>query len=101
MKKILLIAVGLMLSVVIGCVAVQPKSQNQTGSGTTIFEKLQLIKAEGCDAIPELERKLLLLLVQSRIEGYPSNGLCNPRLIDEIILKQIAKLEESRPQKND
>lgn len=93
MKKMLLIAVGLMLSVVIGCVAIQPTAQNQTDPGTTIFEKLHVLKTQGCSALPELERELLVLLIKSRVSEYPANGICDPQWINDVLLNQIKLLE--------
>jgi hypothetical protein len=95
MKKILLIAAGLMLSVIVGCNAIQLTPQNQAAPGTSVFEKLYVLKTKGCSALPDLERELLVLLIKSRVSEYPANGICNPQWMNDVLLDQIKLLESN------
>ncbi|MCJ8299664.1 MAG: hypothetical protein MJK13_12130 [Pseudomonadales bacterium] len=66
MKKILLIAVGLMLSVVAGCAALD----SATEKAKVIAAHVQTLKTKGCDALPEaaqMDRQQQDLIIKTRI----------------------------------
>ncbi len=91
MKKILLIAVGLMLSAVIGCAAVDDAADK----AKTIAAHIHTLKTEGCQAVPESARKILVVLIKSRIENYPKNGICNPNWVRDVLVNNLILLESS------
>jgi hypothetical protein len=88
MKKMLLIAVGITLSIT-GCQSVQTTDSKRM----SIIETVQSLKANGCEALPELERRILVLAIKSQVPNYPVNGICDPRWVEKELIKQIDKLE--------
>jgi len=91
MKKIHLIAVGLMLSIVAGCSAVE----NATETTKTIAAHIHTLKTKGCEAVPIEARKLLVVLIKSRIENYPENGICNPDWVRDVLVDKLDLLESA------
>jgi hypothetical protein len=91
MNKMLLIAVGLMLSVIAGCTALK----EDAGKALSFAESIQTLKTDGCDALPETSKRLLVLLIKSRIPEYPLNGICDQDWVRDVLLKQIDKLEST------
>jgi len=95
MKNMLLIAVGLMLSVLVGCVSAPAKDGEAKPVSTSIAQKIQAVKANGCDSLPELERRLFVLFIKTQVPQYPINGFCDPSWFSDELIKQIDKLENS------
>ena len=89
MKKILLIAAGLMLTIVAGCAAVG----SATDKAKDISAHVHTLKTKGCDALPEAAQTLLVVLIKSRIEHYPKNGICNPDWVRDVLIDQLSLLE--------
>lgn len=89
MKYMLLTAVGLMLSVVSGCATFNEGSTPQT------TKSVHALKENGCQALSSTSKRLLVLLIKSRIPEYPVNGICNPQWVNDVLLKQIDKLEKN------
>jgi len=85
MKKILLIAVGLMLSVVAGCAAIDSAAEK----AETIAAHIQTLKTKGCDALPEAAQTLLVVFIKSRIEHYPKKGICDPNWVRDVLLDKL------------
>ena len=85
MEKILLIAVGLMLSVVSGCATLD----STTEKTKAIAAHVHTLKTKGCDALPEAAQTLLVVLIKSRIEHYPKNGICDPDWVRDVLLDKL------------
>jgi hypothetical protein len=83
-----IIAITAMLG---GCMSIQTNEDETLIPGASIIEKLQTIKIIGCNAMPEIERRLLVHIISSQVSDYPSNGICNPVWIEQEILKQLDK----------
>jgi len=91
MKKIHLIAVGLMLSIVAGCSAVE----NAADKTKVIAAHVHTLKTKGCKAVPVEARKLLVVLIKSRIGNYPENGICNPDWVRDVLVDKLDLLESA------
>ncbi len=89
MKKTYLITVGLMLSVVAGCAAVESAADK----AKAIAAHVQTLKTKGCDALPEAAQTLLVTLIKSRIEHYPKNGICDPDWVRDVLIDKLDLLE--------
>ena len=85
MKKLYLITVGLMLSVVAGCAAVESAADK----AKAIAVHVQTLKTKGCDALPEAAQTLIVTLIKSRIEHYPKNGICDPDWVRDVLLDKL------------
>jgi len=86
MKNILLAVVGLMLSIVLaGCVIVD-KAISPIGTAISL-------KQNGCDALSDTDRQLMLLVIKSSYPGYPDNGICDPLLINTLLSSELEKLQ--------
>ena len=91
MKNIPLVAVGVLLSIVIGCAGVK----EDAGKALNFAQALQTLKTGGCDALPDSSKRLLVLLIKTRIPEYPMNGICDQQWVRDVLLKQIDKLEST------
>ena len=91
MKKILLIAVGLTLSVLAGCAAVNDGADK----AKTITAHLNTLNTKGCEAVPESARMILVVLIKSRIENYPHNGICDPDWVRDVLMDKLELLESA------
>ena len=86
MKNMLLIAAGLMLSVVLtGCVIVD-KAISPISTAISL-------KQNGCDTLSDTDRQLMLLIIKSSYPGYPDNGICDPLLINTLLSSELEKLQ--------
>ena len=75
MKKIHLVAVGILLSVMLGCAAVKEAAT----TAITFTEVIHTLKTKGCDALSEPVKASLVRLIKTRLDNYPENGICNPK----------------------
>lgn len=91
MQKIRLIVVGIMLSALLGCASNQTVIPDQQTTRSTLYERVLRLKTLGCDKLPALERELLVLLIKSLMPVYPTNGICNPQWINDVLLERIKR----------
>jgi hypothetical protein len=91
MKKIRLIVVGIALSVMLGCAAVKEAAT----TAISFTEVIHTLKTKGCDALSEPVKASLVRLIKTRLDNYPENGICNPKWVRDVLLKQIEKLERT------
>lgn len=111
MKSLKLITISLGLMLLTACMATtnavntQPNGVNATAETAndvpvskdkSITETVALLKAQGCNALPPLQHNLLVLLIVSRFPDYPANGICEPDWVNNVLLKQLDKLEAKR-----
>ena len=89
MNKLYLITVGLMLSVIAGCAAVDSAAEK----AKAIAVHMQTLKTKGCDALPEAAQTLLVVLIKSRVEHYPKNGICDPDWVRDVLIDKLDLLE--------
>jgi len=89
MKKMLFIAAGLMLSAIVGCAA----TSDATSKATSIVEHVNTLRTKGCEAVPKPALKLLVLVVKSKIEHYPPNGICDPNWVQDVLIENLELLE--------
>lgn len=85
MKIILALLVSLALT---ACVT-QTTLPDGTTKAFSITESISLLKAKGCDALPPLERRLLVLAIKSQVPNYPVNGICDPVFVENWIIGYI------------
>jgi len=81
MKKMLLIAAGLMLSIVTGCTAVD-KVANVT-------EYVQTLKEKGCGGLSESSKRILVAVIKTKVAIYPSDGICNQDWVRDVLLDKL------------
>ncbi|MEM5529563.1 hypothetical protein WN093_12120 [Gammaproteobacteria bacterium AS21] len=82
MKKIRLVAVGLLLSaVLVGC--------NSVDKAKEVIEHVQTLKDKGCDALSEPAKAVLVAVIKSQFESYPPNGICNPVWVQDVLLEKL------------
>jgi len=82
MKKMLLIAVGVMLSTVfIGC------------SATSEVKPIGSVRNDICSNLSPTTQKLATIIINAKVSAYPDDGLCDPDVLSKEINKQLQKLE--------
>jgi len=96
MKKILFIAVGIVLSAIAGCAAIGDAADK----ARTIAEHVHTLKTVGCTAVPEPALRLLVLLIKSKVEHYPPNGICDPDWVRDVLIENLELLESANGVQN-
>jgi hypothetical protein len=91
MKNMLLIAVGLMLSVIVGCSTVKSVSTTTGSFSEAVYE----LKINGCEALPALSKQLLVGLIKTKLDHYPENGICDRNWVRNVLLKKLDELEKN------
>jgi len=96
-KTLILICLSFMM---VACSSSQP-IVNSDGTVTTssaienthLIDQIKLLKTNGCEAITPRAKVALLLVIKSQVPDYPSGGLCNTDLIDEVYERVLIYLE--------
>jgi hypothetical protein len=91
MRNIRLIAVGILLSVILGCAVMKEAAT----TAITFTEVIHTLKTKGCDALSEPVKASLVRLIKTRLDNYPENGICNPEWVRDVLLKKIDRLERT------
>jgi hypothetical protein len=89
MKKIHLIAVGVMLSVLAGCSAIEKVSDK----AKSIADHIHTLKTKGCETLSESAKSTLVFIAKSKVANYPDNGICNPDWVRDVLVEKL-KVDE-------
>jgi hypothetical protein len=82
MKKVLLIAIGLMLSaILVGC--------NTADKAKEVYQNVQTLKEKGCGALSESSKSILIAVIKTKVAIYPENGICDPNWVRDVLLDKL------------
>ncbi len=54
---------------------------------------IKTLKEKGCNAVPKPALRVLVILIKSRIENYPANGVCDKDWVRDVLIHHIDLLE--------
>lgn len=72
-----------------GCAALEGGAEKVR----TLKSHVTTLKEKGCDAVPGSAKRLMVVLIKSRIPDYPPNGICDPDWVRDVLVERLPDLE--------